>query len=131
MVSRRIAREATTATIEGEFLRTLPGWQPHSNGISKTFHFDDFGAATRFVGRIADDAAAAGRQPTIDIRGDRVTVTLTLRDGSTLTPDDVVVARHVQRLVGDHRHPVGRAGPWSPHGQLTGIHPRPVGQAGP
>jgi 4a-hydroxytetrahydrobiopterin dehydratase len=119
------------ATVEGAFLRTLPGWQPDGNGISKTFRFDDFGAATRFVGRIALDAAAAGRQPAIDIRGDHVTVTVALRDGGTLTPDDVVVARRVQRLVGDHRHPVGRAGPWSPRGPLTGIRPRPVGQAGP
>jgi 4a-hydroxytetrahydrobiopterin dehydratase len=119
------------ATIEREFLRALPGWQPDSNGISKTFHFDDFGAATRFVGRIAVDAAAAGRHPHIDMRGDRVTVTVTLRDSNTLSPDDVVVARRIQRLVGDHRHPVGRAGPWSPRGPLTGIRPRPVGQAGP
>ena len=119
------------ATMEREFLGTLPGWQPHGNGISRTFHFDDFGAATRFVGRIADDAAAAGRRPTIDIRDDRVTVTVALWDGGTLTPDDVLVARRIQRLVGDHRHPVGRAGPWSPRGQLTGVHPRPVGQAGP
>ena len=118
------------ATVETAFLRTLPGWQPGRNGISRTFHFDDFGAGMRFVGRIGVDAAAAGRQPAIDIRGDRVTVTVALRDG-TLTPHDVVVARRIQRLVGDHRHPVGRAGPWSPRGQLTGIRPRPVGQAGP
>jgi 4a-hydroxytetrahydrobiopterin dehydratase len=119
------------ATVETEFLRTLPGWQPDRNGISRTFHFDDFGAAARFAGRIAVDAGAAGRWPAIDIRGDRVTVTVALRDGSTLTPDDVVVARRIQRLVGDHRHPVGRAGPWSPRGPLTAIRPRPVGQAGP
>jgi pterin-4a-carbinolamine dehydratase len=119
------------ATVEGAFLRALSGWQPHGNGISKTFHFDDFDAATRFVGRIAADAAAAGRQPAIDIRGDRVTVTFALRAGSTLTQDDVIVARRIQRLVGDHRIPVGRAGPWSPRGRLTGIRPRPVGQAGP
>jgi pterin-4a-carbinolamine dehydratase len=118
------------ATVETAFLRTLPGWQPGRNGISRTFHFDDFGAGMRFVGRIGVDAAAAGRRPAIDIRGDRVTVTVALRDG-TLTPDDVVVARRIQRLVGDHRHPVGRAGPWSPAGPLTGIRPRPVGQAGP
>jgi pterin-4a-carbinolamine dehydratase len=118
------------AIVESESLRTLPGWQPDSDGISKTFHFDDFGAATRFVGRIADDAAA-GRQPAVGIVGDRVTVTFALRDGSTLTPDDVVVARRIQRLVGDHRHPVGRAGPWSPRGRLTRIRPRPLGQAGP
>ena len=60
-----------------------------------------------------------------------MTVTVALWDGGTLTPDDVLVARRIQRLVGDHRHPVGRAGPWSPRGQLTGVHPRPVGQAGP
>jgi pterin-4a-carbinolamine dehydratase len=118
------------ATVERAFLRTLPGWQPDSNRISKTFHFDDFGAATRFVGRIADDAAA-GCQPAIDIRGNHVTVTVALRDGGTLTPDDVIVAQRIQRLVGDHRHPVGRAGPWSPRGPLTGIRARPVGQVGP
>jgi hypothetical protein len=44
---------------------------------------------------------------------------------------DLAVARHIQRLVGDHRHLVGPAGPWSPRGTLAGIRPRPVGQAGP
>ena len=117
-------------TVETEFLGTLPRWQPDRNGISRTFHFDDFGAAMRFVGRIAVDAAAS-RRPAIVIRDDRVTVTLALRDGSTLTPDDVVAARRIQWLVGDHRHPVGRAGPLSPRGSLTGLRPRPVGQAGP
>ena len=116
-------------TIEEELLRAVPGWQRHGNGISKAFHFDDFSAATRFVGRVALAAAAAGRQPAIDIRGVRVTVTLAPRHDSALTPDDVAVARRIQRLVGDHRHPVGRA-PWSPRGPLTGIRPRPVGQAG-
>jgi hypothetical protein len=38
-------------------------------------------------------------------------VALTLQDGSNLTLDDVVAARRLQRLVGDHRHPVGRIGP--------------------
>jgi hypothetical protein len=43
--------------------------------------------------------------------------------------DDVAVARRIQRLVGDHHHPVGR-GPWSPGGRLVGIRSRPVGPAG-
>jgi hypothetical protein len=50
---------------------------------------------------------------------------------NTLTQDDVAVAGRIQRLVGDHRHPIGRAGPWSPRGTLAAIRPRPVGQAGP
>jgi pterin-4a-carbinolamine dehydratase len=119
------------ATIEGELCHVVPGWEPRGDGISKAFHFDDFGAATRFVGRIALDAAAVGREPVIGIRGGRVAVTFAPRHGGTLTQDDVAAAQRVQRLVGDHRHPVGRAGPWSPRGPLTGVRPRPVGQAGP
>lgn len=110
-----------TTTSEAELLRTLPGWQRYRDRIEKTFNFDDFGAAARFVGRMADDAAVAGRQPAIDLRCDCVTVAFAPRNGSTLTLDDVAVASRIQRLVGDHRHPVGRAGPWTPHGTLAGI----------
>jgi pterin-4a-carbinolamine dehydratase len=118
-------------TSEVELFGSLPGWQSYGNRREKTFNFDDFCAAARFVGRMADDAAVAGRQPAIDLRCDRVTVTFASRNGSTLTLDDLAVASRIQRLVGDHRHPVGRAGPWSPRGTLAGIRPRPVGQAGP
>ena len=120
-------------TSEVELFCSLPGWQHYGNRIEKTFNFDDVSAAARFVGRMADaDAAAvAGRQPAIDLRCDRVTVAFAPRDDSTLTQDDVAVASRIQRLVGDHRHPIGRAGPWSPRGTLAGIRPRPVGQAGP
>ena len=120
-----------TTISEAELFRALPGWKPYGNRIKKTFNLDDFGAAARFVGRIALDAAVACRERLIGIRGGRVTVTFVPRDGATPTPDDVAVARRIQQLLGDHRHPVGRAGPWSPLGRLTGTHPRPVGQAGP
>ena len=120
---------ATTSEVDSAC--SLPAWQGDENRLEKTFTFDDFSAAARFVGRMADAAAVAGRRPAIDLRGDRVTVAFAPRDGSTPTVDDVAVARCIQRLVGDHRHPVGRAGPWSPPGRLTGIRPRPVGQAGP
>jgi pterin-4a-carbinolamine dehydratase len=118
-------------TSEVELFCSLPGWQRYGNRIEKTFDFDAFSAAPRCVGRMADDAAVAGRQPAIDLRCDCVTVGFAPLEGSTLTVRDVAVARRIQRLVGDHRHPVGRAGPWSPRGTLAGIRPRPVGQAGP
>ena len=116
---------------EAEVLSSLPSWRRYGNRIEKTFNFDDFAAAARFVGRIADAAAVAGRQPAIDLRCDRVTVAFALRGASTLTQDDVAVTLRIERLVGDHRHPVGRAGPWSPRGTLAGVRPRPIGQAGP
>ena len=121
-----------TTTSEAELFRALPDdWQRYGNRIEKTFNFDDFGAAARFVGRMADDAAVASRRPAIDLRCDCVTVAFAPRDDSTPTLDDVAVASRIQRLVGDHRHPVGRAGPWSPGGLLACSRPRPVGQAGP
>jgi hypothetical protein len=49
----------------------------------------------------------------IDIRGDQVTVAFAPKQGDTLTLDDLAAGRRVQRLIGDHRPPVGRAGPWS------------------
>jgi hypothetical protein len=95
-----------TTTSEAEPVSSPPAWQGDGNRLEKTFKFDDF-------------------------RCDRVTVAFALRGDSTLTQDDVAVTLRIERLVGDHRHPVGRAGPWSPRGTLAGIRPRPVGQAGP
>jgi pterin-4a-carbinolamine dehydratase len=120
---------ATTSKVESAC--SLPAWQGDDNRLEKTFNFDDFSAAARFVGRMADDAAIASRQPAIDLRCDRVTVAFAPRGDSTLTQDDVAVTHRIERLVGDHRHPVGRAGPWSPRGTLAGVRPRPIGQAGP
>jgi 4a-hydroxytetrahydrobiopterin dehydratase len=112
-------------------LQELPGWQREGDSIWRTYQFDDFASATLFVGRVADATAAAGHQPDIAIRGGRVTLELTPRTGTTLTADDLTVASRIQRLVGDHQHPVGRAAPWSPSGRLAGIRERPVGPAGP
>ena len=112
-------------------LQELPGWQREGDSIWKIYQFDDFASATLFVGRVADATAAAGHQPDIAIRGGRVTLELTPRTGTTLTADDLAVASRIQRLVGDHQHPVGRAAPWSPSGRLAGIRERPVGPAGP
>ena len=112
-------------------LGELPGWERHGDGIRKTYQFDDFASAALFVGRVADATAAAGHQPDIAIRGGQVTLELLPRSGTTLTADDLAVAARVQRLVGDHHHPVGRAAPWSPSDRLAGIRQRPVGPAGP
>jgi 4a-hydroxytetrahydrobiopterin dehydratase len=111
-------------------LQDLPGWQRHGNRIQRTYHFDDFAAAARFVGRVAEAASAAGRQPDIAIHRSRVNLALNPDAAGALTMDDVAVARRIQRLVGDHRYPVGR-GPWSPGGRLVGIRSRPVGPTGP
>jgi 4a-hydroxytetrahydrobiopterin dehydratase len=112
-------------------LDELPGWQRHGDSIRKTYQFDDFASATLFVGRVADATAGVGHQPDVAIQGGRVTLELTPRAGTALTADDLTMAARIQRLVGDHHHPVGRAAPWSPSGRLAGVRQRPVGPAGP
>jgi 4a-hydroxytetrahydrobiopterin dehydratase len=119
--------EETLAHALGE----LPGWERHGTSIHKTYQFDDFSSAAQFASRVADAAAAAGRQPDILIHGPRVSLELSPSSTGTLTVDDITVARRFERLVGDHHHPVGRAAPWHPSGRLTGVTPRPVGPAGP
>jgi 4a-hydroxytetrahydrobiopterin dehydratase len=112
-------------------LKELPGWQRHGHSIRKLYQFDDFGSAVRFVGRVADNIAATGHQPAITIHGGQVTLELEASAEDGLSTDDLAVAARIQRLVGDHHPPVGRAGPWSPSGRLTGLRQRPVGRAGP
>ena len=122
---------ANTEEALARTLRELPGWQRHGDSIWRTYEFDDFASATLFVNRVADATAAAGHQPDIAIRGGRVTLEIAPRTGTTLTADDLTVAHRIQRLVGDHHHPIGRAVPWSPGGPLHGVRERPVGPAGP
>ena len=102
---------ANTEEALARTLRELPGWQRHGDSIWRTYEFDDFASATLFVNRVADATAAAGHQPDIAIRGGRVTLELTPATGASLTADDLAVAARIQRLVGDHHHPVGPAGP--------------------
>lgn len=119
-----------TGSDNAHALRDL-GWQRRGDSMWKTLVFDDFRSAAVFVGRVADATGSTGHQPDITIRGGRVTLELVPRAGVGLTADDLAVASRIQRLVGDHHHPVGRAAPWSPTGPLTGVRERPVGPAGP
>jgi 4a-hydroxytetrahydrobiopterin dehydratase len=112
-------------------LRDLQDWQRRGDSIWRTYQLDDFRSAAQFVGRVADATGATGHQPDIAIRGGRVTLELAPKAGGRLTADDLAVAARIQRLVGDHHAPIGRAAPWSPSGPLTGIRERPVGPAGP
>jgi hypothetical protein len=112
-------------------LRDLHGWHRHGDCIWRSYQFDDFPSAAQFVGRGRgrDRAhrASAGHRHSRRPRHPELHPTV----GGRLTVDDLAVASRIQRLVGDHRHPVGRAAPWSPRGPLTGVHERPVGPAGP
>jgi len=92
-------------------LGELPGWERDGEVISKTFAHDDFRSAMLFAGRVAEAAEAAEQYPDIDIRGGSVTLAISSHGAGGLTEDHVHLAHRIERLVGDHHHPPGMAGP--------------------
>ena len=98
------------ATIE-QAVRDLPGWTRRGGHLVRTFVHDDFHSAVQFVERVATAADAMACQPEVGIHGGAVTLTLGGGGGAAPSADDLALARRIQRLGGEHRHPVGLAGP--------------------
>ena len=74
-------------------LATLPDWTRHGETIMRTFIFSDLSAAMKFTHRVAEHAEAANHHPDVDIRGPKVTLTLTTHDVGGLTEKDFALAR--------------------------------------
>ena len=66
--------------------------------IDEWFVRDSLPAAVRFVNQVAKLAEAAWHHPDIDIRWNKVTLTLTTHDAGGLTRKDFVLARKFDRL---------------------------------
>jgi 4a-hydroxytetrahydrobiopterin dehydratase len=80
-------------------LHALLGWQAESGMLTRTFQFDDFLAAMRFVNRVAGAAEEAGHHPDIDIRWNRVRLALSTHDAGGLTAKDFDLAAVANRLL--------------------------------
>jgi pterin-4a-carbinolamine dehydratase len=63
--------------------------------IGRTFEFSDFGEAMGFVARVALAAERADHHPDIDIRWNRVTLTLSTHSAGALTAKDTALAAEV------------------------------------
>ena len=79
-------------------LRDVPDWKKTGVTITHTFAFKDFPAAIRFVNAVAKLAEKAGHHPDIDIRWNKVALTLTTHSEGGLTEKDFKLARQVDRL---------------------------------
>ena len=98
------------ATLDRE-LRALPGWTPRGARIVKTFGFDNFRSAMKFVARVADAAAALDDEVAIEVTGAQVTLAVFTPKADAVTDTGLALAHRIDRLTGDHRHPVGMVGP--------------------
>lgn len=79
-------------------LPAVKEWKRQSASITRTFQFKDFAAAMAFVNKVANAAEAANHHPDIDIRWNKVTLTLATHSEGGLTQKDFDLAKQVDRL---------------------------------
>ena len=76
-------------------METVPGWENNGKEITRVYKFKDFKEAMAFVNRVADLAEAADHHPDIDIRYNKVTLTLSTHSAGGLTEKDFALARQI------------------------------------
>jgi 4a-hydroxytetrahydrobiopterin dehydratase len=79
-------------------LATVPQWKQQDDVIMRTFEFKDFPAAVKFTDAVAELAEQAWHHPDIDIRWNKVTLTLTTHKAGGLTEKDFALAQQFDRL---------------------------------
>jgi len=79
-------------------LDALPLWQIEDGELTRTFKFKDFLAALAFVNQVGERAEEAGHHPDIDIRYNRVRLSLVTHDAGGLTAKDFNLAAAADKL---------------------------------
>ncbi len=79
-------------------LKTMPGWSRKENAITKTFERKDFAHAMGFVMQIALLAERADHHPDIDIRWNKVTLTLSTHSEGGVTAKDLALTQEIENL---------------------------------
>jgi 4a-hydroxytetrahydrobiopterin dehydratase len=79
-------------------LASVKLWKKKGATIVRTYQFKDFPAAIKFVNAVGRLAEKAWHHPDIDIRWNKVTLTLTTHDAGGLTKKDFALAKKFDRL---------------------------------
>ncbi len=88
-----------TETARSEFLAEHPGWELEEESIHRTFAFGDFTESVGFVVRVGFLAERADHHPDIDVRWNKVTLTLSTHSEGALTEKDTGLAAEIDGLV--------------------------------
>ncbi|HYY44026.1 MAG TPA: 4a-hydroxytetrahydrobiopterin dehydratase [Actinomycetota bacterium] len=81
-------------------LDELGDWEREGDEIHKTFEFDDFPAAMKFVNGVADLAERYDHHPDIAISYNRVRLGLSTHSEGGLTPLDFDLAGEIEQTLG-------------------------------
>lgn len=69
-----------------------PDWMWSDSEMTRTFEFEDFNEAMGFVVRVGMEAEKANHHPDIDIRWNKVTLTLSTHSEGGITEKDLDLA---------------------------------------
>jgi 4a-hydroxytetrahydrobiopterin dehydratase len=87
----------TTEQID-QNLKAFPGWSRQKQTLHRTYKFESFLMSIAFVRRIAKRAEKIQHHPDIDIRYDRVTLTLSTHDEGGVTDKDFTLAEQCDEV---------------------------------
>ena len=79
-------------------LGKLTGWKLRGQQISKLYVFEDFTQGIKFIDRVARLAEEMNHHPDIDIRYNKIRLTLTTHDEGGLTMKDFTLATTIDRI---------------------------------
>ncbi|MDQ4089488.1 MAG: 4a-hydroxytetrahydrobiopterin dehydratase [Actinomycetota bacterium] len=79
-------------------LEALPGWEHRESAITREYRLDGFAGAIAFVVRLSYAAEAADHHPDLDIRYDRVRITLSTHSEGGVTAKDLDLAKAIERF---------------------------------
>jgi 4a-hydroxytetrahydrobiopterin dehydratase len=81
-------------------LTELNGWKLRGSEITKKFVFADFVRAMGFVNSVALSAEGANHHPDIDIRWNKVALSLSTHSEGGITKKDISLAKRINTLAG-------------------------------
>jgi 4a-hydroxytetrahydrobiopterin dehydratase len=79
-------------------LPAVKEWKKQSASITRTYQFKGFAEAMKFVHKVAEAAESANHHPDIDIRWNKVTLTLATHSEGGLTQKDFDLAKKIDGL---------------------------------
>jgi 4a-hydroxytetrahydrobiopterin dehydratase len=80
-------------------MQTPESWNRDGETITRTFEHKDFKDALAFVNAVGEEAEKANHHPDIDIRWNKVTLSLSTHSEGKITEKDIELATKIDHLV--------------------------------
>ncbi len=91
--------EVLSASDVDHQLASRPAWKVERGNLVRQFEFSDFSKALEFVNRVGVEAETVAHHPDIDIRYNKVRLSLISHDAGGLTNRDFELAAAIDNLV--------------------------------